>query len=249
MIILSSRITSPRNLMSRVISCGAVERVILQEAQEFYTMACRPTVGYKQIASMFDLDIQADSSFIAEVLPKEEEPKMENSITSRFKINRERKVYDVTNPATRKKIEDVVVETPTIADIIAMSQVDTFADFSEVVQPVNNEPVQLVTFEQSVEDFSMTTMDFNLFVNEIQKGLELKKTRGRADVDGVVKAVWRRFKDDLEGANKQAAKQFCIEVHNSFNQLMDEQPRHWFFIPVATYTNGYFQEAISRCIP
>ena len=93
-------------------------------------------------------------------------------------------------------------------------------------------------------------VNFMFFVNEIQKGLQLKATRGREDVAGVVKAVWNKYKGEfVSDIDKAASKQFCIEVHASFNQLMDEQPRHWFFISVAVYVNGYFQEAIARCTP
>ncbi|MDN8872722.1 hypothetical protein Q0M10_13930, partial [Staphylococcus aureus] len=62
-------------------------------------------------------------------------------------------------------------------------------------------------------------VNFMFFVNELQKGLQLKATRGREDVAGVVKAVWNKYKGEfVSDIDKAAAKQFCIEVHASFNQ-------------------------------
>lgn len=274
MIILSSRTMAPRNVMNRVISASSEEIAVLKQAAQYFARACRSIVGYKQLIAQTGLDIIIDSKArveVPEIQMQFEEPKVEevkptrNSVLDKFKVKRRRQ-YDIVNPNLVKEEPKEVLPTPSVESWVPTITADIWVPdemYNEVVNqqeppvfedvfipeciPTENDYIILepaVVVEEDPE------VSFTFFVNEIQKGLQLKATRGRDDVDGVVKAVWNKYKGAfVSDIDKAAAKQFCIEVHNSFNQLMDEQPRHWFFISVAVYVNGYFQEAIARCTP
>lgn len=262
MIILSSRTMAPRNVMNRVISASSEEMAVLKQAAQYFTSACRSIVGYKQLIAQTGLDIAIDSKAkveVSEIQVQFEEPKVEevrptrNRVLDKFKVKRRRQ-YDIVNPNLVKEEPKEVLPTPSVD-----SWVPTITDDIWVPEEMYNEvfipeciPTEddYVILDRAPIVEEQAEVNFVFFVNEIQKGLQLKATRGREDVAGVVKAVWNKYKGEfVSEVDKAAAKQFCIEVHASFNQLMDEQPRHWFFISVATYVNGYFQEAIARCTP
>ena len=262
MIILSSRTMAPRNVMNRVISASSEEIAVLKQASQYFASACRSIVGYKQLIAQTGLDIAIDSKAkveVPEIQMQFEEPKVEevrptrNSVLDKFKVKRRRQ-YDIVNPNLVKEEPKEVLPTPSVE-----SWVPTITDDIWVHEEMYNEvfipeciPTEddYVILDRAPIVEEQAEVNFVFFVNEIQKGLQLKATRGREDVAGVVKAVWNKYKGEfVSEVDKAAAKQFCIEVHASFNQLMDEQPRHWFFISVAVYVNGYFQEAIARCTP
>lgn len=269
MIILSSRTMAPRNVMNRVISASSEEIAVLKQAAQYFASACRSIVGYKQLIAQTGLDIAIDSKAkveVPEIQVQFEEPKVEevrptrNRVLDKFKVKRRRQ-YDIVNPnSIQEKIEPPKPvsswEGPSTMEDLWVPE-----DMEQAIRdiPVPPMPDNIYVAKDTLNDYvimdvmpvqDVPTVDFQFFVNEIKKGLQLKATRGREDVAGVVKAVWNRYKGEfVSNQDKAAAKLFCIEVHNSFNQLMDEQPRHWFFIPVAHYVNGYFQEAIARCTP
>ena len=275
MIILSSRTMAPRNVMSRVISASSEEIAVLKQAAQYFASACRSIIGYRQLIAQTGLDIAIDSKAkveVPEIQMQFEEPKVEevrptrNSVLDKFKVKRRRQ-YEIVNPNLVKEepketppkppvdswipiiTDDIWVPDDMYNQVINTPEPPVFEDvFIPECIPTENDYIILepavVVAEEAPE------VSFSFFVNKIQKGLQLKATRGREDVAGVVKAVWNKYKGEfVSEVDKAAAKQFCIEVHASFNQLMDEQPRHWFFISVAVYVNGYFQEAIARCTP
>ena len=274
MIILSSRTMAPRNVMNRVISASSEEMVLLQQSAEYFASACRSIVGYKQLIARSGLDIVVDSKAkteVPEIQLQFEEPKVEevrptrNRVLDKFKVKRRRQ-YDIVNPNLVKEEPKEVLPTPSVDSWVPTITDDIWVPeemYNEVVnreQPPVSEEVFIPECIPTEDDYvildrapiveEQAEVNFVFFVNEIKKGLQLKATRGREDVAGVVKAVWNKYKGGfVSEVDKAAAKQFCIEVHASFNQLMDEQPRHWFFISVAVYVNGYFQEAIARCTP
>ena len=274
MIILSSRTMAPRNVMSRVISASSEEIAVLKQAAQYFASACRSIVGYKQLIAQTGLDIAIDSKAkveLPEIQVQFEEPKVEevrptrNRVLDKFKVKRRRQ-YDIVNPNLVKEEPKEVLPTPSVDSWVPTITDDIWVPeemYNEVVnreQPPVSEEVFIPECIPTEDDYvildrapiveEQAEVNFVFFVNEIKKGLQLKATRGREDVAGVVKAVWNKYKGEfVSEVDKAAAKQFCIEVHASFNQLMDEQPRHWFFISVAVYVNGYFQEAIARCTP
>lgn len=274
MIILSSRTMAPRNVMNRVISASSEEMAVLKQAAQYFASACRSIVGYKQLIAQTGLDIAIDSKAkveLPEIQVQFEEPKVEevrptrNRVLDKFKVKRRRQ-YDIVNPNLVKEEPKEVLPTPSVDSWVPTITDDIWVPeemYNEVVnreQPPVSEEVFIPECIPTEDDYvildrapiveEQTEVNFVFFVNEIKKGLQLKATRGREDVAGVVKAVWNKHKGEfVSEVDKAAAKQFCIEVHASFNQLMDEQPRHWFFISVAVYVNGYFQEAIARCTP
>lgn len=274
MIILSSRTMAPRNVMNRVISASSEEMAVLKQAAQYFASACRSIVGYKQLIARSGLDIVVDSkakSEVPEIQLQFEEPKVEevrptrNRVLDKFKVKRRRQ-YDIVNPNLVKEEPKEVLPTPSVDSWVPTITDDIWVPeemYNEVVnreQPPVSEEVFIPECIPTEDDYvildrapiveEQAEVNFVFFVNEIKKGLQLKATRGREDVAGVVKAVWNKYKGEfVSEVDKAAAKQFCIEVHASFNQLMDEQPRHWFFISVAVYVNGYFQEAIARCTP
>lgn len=274
MIILSSRTMAPRNVMNRVISASSEEMAVLKQAAEYFASACRSIVGYKQLIARSGLDIVVDSKAkteVPEIQLQFEEPKVEevrptrNRVLDKFKVKRRRQ-YDIVNPNLVKEEPKEVLPTPSVDSWVPTITDDIWVPeemYNEVVnreQPPVSEEVFIPECIPTEDDYvildrapiveEQAEVNFMFFVNEIKKGLQLKATRGREDVAGVVKAVWNKYKGEfVSEVDKAAAKQFCIEVHASFNQLMDEQPRHWFFISVAVYVNGYFQEAIARCTP
>lgn len=274
MIILSSRTMAPRNVMNRVISASSEEITVLKQAAQYFASACRSIVGYKQLIAQTGLDIAIDSKAkveVPEIQVQFEEPKVEevrptrNRVLDKFKVKRRRQ-YDIVNPNLVKEEPKEVLPTPSVDSWVPTITDDIWVPeemYNEVVnreQPPVSEEVFIPECIPTEDDYvildrapiveEQAEVNFVLFVNEIKKGLQLKATRGREDVAGVVKAVWNKYKGEfVSEVDKAAAKQFCIEVHASFNQLMDEQPRHWFFISVAVYVNGYFQEAIARCTP
>lgn len=274
MIILSSRTMAPRNVMNRVISASSEEMAVLKQAAQYFASACRSVVGYKQLIARSGLDIVVDSKAkteVPEIQLQFEEPKVEeirptrNRVLDKFKVKRRRQ-YDIVNPNLVKEEPKEVLPTPSIDSWVPTITDDIWVPeemYNEVVnreQPPVSEEVFIPECIPTEDDYvildrapiveEQAEVNFVFFVNEIKKGLQLKATRGREDVAGVVKAVWNKYKGEfVSEVDKAAAKQFCIEVHASFNQLMDEQPRHWFFISVAVYVNGYFQEAIARCTP
>ena len=274
MIILSSRTMAPRNVMSRVISASSEEMAVLKQAAQYFASACRSIVGYKQLIAQTGLDIVVESKAkteVPEIQVQFEEPKVEevrptrNRVLDKFKVKRRRQ-YDIVNPNLVKEEPKEVLPTPSVDSWVPTITDDIWVPeemYNEVVnreQPPVSEEVFIPECIPTEDDYvildrapiveEQAEVNFVFFVNEIKKGLQLKATRGREDVAGVVKAVWNKYKGEfVSEVDKAAAKQFCIEVHASFNQLMDEQPRHWFFISVAVYVNGYFQEAIARCTP
>ena len=274
MIILSSRTMAPRNVMNRVISASSEEMAVLKQVAQYFASACRSIVGYKQLIAQTGLDIAIDSKAkveVPEIQVQFEEPKVEevrptrNSVLDKFKVKRRRQ-YDIVNPNLVKEEPKEVLPTPSVDSWVPTITDDIWVPeemYNEVVnreQPSVSEEVFIPECIPTEDDYvildrapiveEQAEVNFVFFVNEIKKGLQLKATRGREDVAGVVKAVWNKYKGEfVSEVDKAAAKQFCIEVHASFNQLMDEQPRHWFFISVAVYVNGYFQEAIARCTP
>lgn len=274
MIILSSRTMAPRNVMSRVISASSEEMAVLKQAAQYFASACRSIVGYKQLIAQTGLDIAIDSKAkveVPEIQVQFEEPKVEevrptrNRVLDKFKVKRRRQ-YDIVNPNLVKEEPKEVLPTPSVDSWVPTITDDIWVPeemYNEVVnreQPPVSEEVFIPECIPTEDDYvildrapiveEQAEVNFVFFVNEVKKGLQLKATRGREDVAGVVKAVWNKYKGEfVSEVDKAAAKQFCIEVHASFNQLMDEQPRHWFFISVAVYVNGYFQEAIARCTP
>lgn len=274
MIILSSRTMAPRNVMNRVISASSEEMAVLKQVADYFASACRSIVGYKQLIARSGLDIVVDSKAkteVPEIQLQFEEPKVEevrptrNRVLDKFKVKRRRQ-YDIVNPNLVKEEPKEVLPTPSIDSWVPTITDDIWVPeemYNEVVnreQPSVSEEVFIPECIPTEDDYvildrapiveEQAEVNFVFFVNEIKKGLQLKATRGREDVAGVVKAVWNKYKGEfVSEVDKAAAKQFCIEVHASFNQLMDEQPRHWFFISVAVYVNGYFQEAIARCTP
>ena len=251
MIILSSRTMAPRNVMNRVISASSEEMAVLKQAAEYFASACRSIVGYKQLIARSGLDIVVDSKAkteVPEIQLQFEEPKVEevrptrNRVLDKFKVKRRRQ-YDIVNPNLVKEEPKEVLPTPSVD-----SWVPTITDDIWVPECIPTEDDYVILDRAPIVEEH--EVNFVFFVNEVKKGLQLKATRGREDVAGVVKAVWNKYKGEfVSDIDKAASKQFCIEVHASFNQLMDEQPRHWFFISVAVYVNGYFQEAIARCTP
>ena len=263
MIILASRTMAPRNVLNRVVSATTEELNKLKDAVEFYTAACRSIVGYKQLAAKAGIEIFVDTKAkveLPEVKKQMSRPVKRNAVLDKFKVKPRRR-YDIVNPnVVQEKIEPPKPvsswEGPSTMEDLWVPE-----DMEQAIRdiPVPPMPDNIYVAEDTLNDYvimgvmpvqDVPTVDFQFFVNEIKKGLQLKATRGREDVAGVVKAVWNKYKGEfVSEVDKAAAKQFCIEVHASFNQLMDEQPRHWFFIPVAHYVNGYFQEAIARCTP
>lgn len=274
MIILSSRTMAPRNVMNRVISASSEEMAVLKQAAQYFTSACRSIVGYKQLIAQTGLDIAIDSKAkveVPEIQVQFEEPKVEevrptrNRVLDKFKVKRRRQ-YDIVNPNLVKEEPKEVLPTPSVDSWVPTITDDIWVPEEMYNQVINNpeppvfEEVFIPECIPTEDDYIILNrapivkekpeVNFMFFVNEIKKGLQLKATRGREDVAGVVKAVWNKYKGEfVSDIDKAASKQFCIEVHASFNQLMDEQPRHWFFISVAVYVNGYFQEAIARCTP
>lgn len=232
MIILNKRVMSPRNILNNVVE-GNVE--LLKKAKKFFMLACRPTVGYKQLSRYLGVTIvvvEAKTVKIEEQVPAPVVNKYIAEATA-FK--------ELFIMKTKPKVEEKPVP------VLTPAPVDMFADFNtEYVQPEE----QFISNEDSkmVFDFEDTTpISFDQFVQEIANGILLKQTRRDDEVDIVVKAVWRRFKDRVE--NKAACKQFCIEVHKAFTATMNELPPHWFFVQSNNFIKGYFQTAIDYCRP
>lgn len=231
MIILNKRVMAPRNILNNIVE-GNVE--LLKKAREFFTLACRPTVGYKQLSRYLGVTIvvvEAETVKIEEQVPAPVVNKYIAEATA-FK--------ELFIMKTKPKVEEKPVP------VLTPAPVDVFADFSQECTQ-SEEPITKAA-SRMVFDFEDTSpVSFNQFVQEITNGILLKPTRRDDEVDIVVKAVWRRFKDRVE--NKEACKQFCIEVHKAFTATMNELPPHWFFVQSNNFIKGYFQTAINYCRP
>lgn len=222
---------SPRNILNNVVE-GNVEQ--LKKAVEFFTMACRPTVGYKQIARYLDITIEvvSNTESIPTVVVPEKKPVnkylAEAEMFRDMFINKSKRI--VTSP--------VVKETPVLVDL--------FNDFDTPQVEVQPE----LKVEEKPVVFSLETpelLSYDDFVAEITKGILLKQTRRDDEVDIVVKAVWRKFKDRL--VSKESCRHLCIEIHKAFTATMEQLPPHWFFVQSKHFISGYYQEAVNVCRP
>lgn len=216
MIILSKRVMAPANILSNVMDANEAELVLLRKVVEFFKLACKPTVGYKQLMSMCcDLDIVVDSTYVKEVVPTKPVKAKPMSLLEKMKAT---------------------ISTPTIspeqfeADRIGV----TLEEYIEHRNMVNSSLPNSIVPETKEEPTLISTQ---AFIDEVIKGISLKSTRRLEEVETVLKAVWREYKDMVE--DKEACKQFCVDVRRSFIFIKAELPSRYNFM----YTNYFLQSS------
>lgn len=237
MITLSKRVMSPKNILNNVVTATEVELTLLKKAQAFFMAACRSTVGYKQLMAYITVSIQVE---IREKIIETTKPKV--VIADKFKVNR-RRVYDTTNPALRK--QEVLEST----FVVPEEDPSWLPDESPVVpKPVvksTNIPVdewELKTYINETQEF---VINLNRFMNKVAAKLYAHNTLNQTQVDRHIKDVWSNWKDKVHPEHKLAAKQFCIEVHNSFSCKLSDNSTT--YISTEDYLTSYFKEARRRC--
>lgn len=219
MIILNKRVMSPRNILVNLVE-GDVN--LLKKAQYFFTMACRPTVGYKQLSRYLGVEI---------VVMKGEAPikteKTVNKYDAEVKALKEMMAMR-SQPKLLVKREVPLPET----------KPNMFSDFTPTITEVE---IPVVSHEPPAP------LTYIEFVQEITSGILLKPTRRGDEVDRVVKAVWGKYKDRLE--SKAECRQLCIEIHKAFTEMLYRLPPNWLFVQSKHFIDGAYKVAVNNCYP
>lgn len=273
-LILNKRVMSPRNILNNLVE-GDIN--LVNKAIKFFKEACRPTVGYKQIALYLNIEVlvvskQKEKSAIElsnemkkaqyrEELRLMKEAELERKRNnSKAVSNQVEPVIEKTNNATKQgetkgDIQQGHLDFDSV-EILPMYEMDIaevgmdHRDWDEEDRHTR----QLVqkTVEEYYEDPNHIDMvdsrlTYEGFAEELYKGFHLKTTRRLDEIERVIKAVYRKHKGNV--THPEACRNLCIQAREAYKAMMDENPSSWTWIPTHIYTKRWFAHAVRVCTP
>lgn len=235
-LILNKRVMSPRNILNNLVE-GDIN--LVNKAIEFFKQACRPTVGYKQIASYLNIEVIVSSE-------KKDKSELEKSNEVKMAKYKEelRLMKEAASERKKNNNQAVVIKKP-VEEIVKVEPVQEYLDFDSVttIEPQYEEQDW---YQEQTSNVS-SKLTYQDFVEELYKGFHLKPTRRLDEIEKVIKAVYRKNKANLEQPN--ACRELCIQAREAYLALMDNNPTNWTWIPTQTYTAQWFSQAVRMCDP
>lgn len=262
-LILNKRVMSPRNIINNLVE-GDIN--LVNKAIEFFKEACRPTVGYKQIALYLNIEVlvvskQKEKSAI-EISNEMKKAQYREELRLMKEAELERKRNN--SKAVSSQVEPVVEETNTTkqentkvdiqqgqldfdsVEILPTDQRD-WTEEDQYTQDLVKKTINEYYEDPNQIDMVDHRLSYEGFAEELYKGFHLKTTRRLDEIERVIKAVYRKHKGNL--INPEACRNLCIQAREAYKAMMDENPSSWTWIPTHTYTKRWFAHAVRVCTP
>lgn len=248
-LILTKRVMSPRNILNNLVE-GDINKVM--KAMDYFKEACRPTVGYKQIAAYLGMEvIVARDELVSEVVKPKSAIEISNEIKkAKYKeeaeamkkamLERKRDNRKAVTPVVKKESEEKVKTN----EEGQQGQLD-FTDIPAEVEIESSEQIVHNIINEYFSEVQQTS--YKVFADELYKGFRLKTTRRLDEIERVIKAVYKKHKPFM--SNPEACRNLCIQAREMYLEMMDENPNHWTWIPTTTYTSKWFSKAVRECDP
>lgn len=167
MITLSKRVMSPRNILNNIVVASPLERTLLEKAAKYFALACRPTVGYKQLMNYISVCITVE---LSPIVPKE---------------------VDVLDT-----ILSIPKDKPNLLDILRKAQAKDQQSKPIVEKPVLEAEVDNDQFRSYRKVEEEVILSVEEFMQKVNNYFNQHYTINQAQVERILKKLYADYKTD-----------------------------------------------------